>query len=60
MDDEVAARLIALEERFRQDIAVVHRSLKDYKKANDDRVAELQGKIEGLARVMTGRGGRPN
>lgn len=40
-----------------KDIGAVHRSLKDYKKSNDQLVAELRKRIEGVAQTVPRRRG---
>lgn len=41
-----------VKEREEGGVRAVHRSLKEYKTANDARTAELEGLIEGLAKKL--------
>lgn len=62
--DDLAARLskaeneiVNVQGKATKDVAAVHRSLKDYKMANDHLVAELRRRIEGVAHAVPRRRG---
>lgn len=54
---DLEASLAEVQGKVTKDIGAVHRSLKDYKKSNDQLVAELRKRIEGVAQTVPRRRG---